>query len=660
MVLDPSVWGMQPFAPAPPSAPGTGADARPIPNNQSVTPAPSPVPPAAQQQQYTTQSAPAQAPAGDPYQSIIEAEKRIREESDRNFQIALKQLDQNRQKLATEKGTAEANAWYQQQTVQLSQQKLAEDKRQYDQNTQEARRQYDLTRQDAQHQFDVKQQELSRQFDMTTVEGRRQFDVAKAQAQAQFDASQAQGQKQFDLTFGQRDQQFQQDLKFRQDTLGEQMRQFDITTAEGRKEFADRLGFDTKKLEEDARQFDLTTATGQQQFAAKLAEDQRQYNLDFGEQQRQYNQDFGEKKREFDTTATGYTTTGQATLDREKFQNDALFQWTSKAIDLASTPADWIKYKQMTGGVAANAANMPGLDWTQGGQQGNTAFAGQATPNSLGNVLGQMGVTSPAMATAAPGVGGAAPAGYQYNQGKLIPIGVSFNGGQPEILGYDHGQPVFKMAPGYTQPGIDPATYAQHMALTGGQALTPEQIAAAAAAGNTPTGGGPPARVTGVSTPTDDHAVNHGVTAPVAATAAPAPAAVPAGMTYDKGKLVPISQVYGAGATGQPAASAAAPTTTAAPAGAAPQPMNWALAAASMVPPSASLNLSSPERQVYDTANQFASNPQQAAPGWYESLDPMTKELMRGAAQAQGHDWTTTMSRYNRSRWGGGGSAQAA
>ncbi len=79
-----------------------------------------------------------------------------------------------------------------------------------------------------------------------------------------------------------------------------------------------------------------------------------------------------------------------------------------------------------------------------------------------------------------------------------------------------------------------------------------------------------------------------------------------------------------------------------------------------MIPQASQLNLNSGERQVYDAANQFAKNPQQAAAGWFEEQDPMTRELMRGAAQAQGHSWETVMARYNKSRWGGGGSARAA
>lgn len=66
------------------------------------------------------------------------------------------------------------------------------------------------------------------------------------------------------------------------------------------------------------------------------------------------------------------------------------------------------------------------------------------------------------------------------------------------------------------------------------------------------------------------------------------------------------------------------------------------------------------EQQIYQTANEFASNPQGAAPGWWEEQDSDTKDLLKGAAEAQGHSWATVMSRYGRSRWGGGGSAAAA
>jgi hypothetical protein len=74
----------------------------------------------------------------------------------------------------------------------------------------------------------------------------------------------------------------------------------------------------------------------------------------------------------------------------------------------------------------------------------------------------------------------------------------------------------------------------------------------------------------------------------------------------------------------------------------------------------APLNLTPGEQQIYQTANEFSRQPNQAAPGWLESLDPLTVSLLEGAAQSQGHDWSTVMSRYRRSRWGGGGSASAA
>lgn len=66
------------------------------------------------------------------------------------------------------------------------------------------------------------------------------------------------------------------------------------------------------------------------------------------------------------------------------------------------------------------------------------------------------------------------------------------------------------------------------------------------------------------------------------------------------------------------------------------------------------------QQSIYQTANEFAKNPAGAAPGWWENLDTDMKDLLRGAAEAQGHSWASVTSRYNRSRWGGGGSASAA
>lgn len=534
----------------------------------------------------TTQTAPggqtAMAPNGIPMtqqqyddwmQAAIEGAERLREESDRNFEIQLGQLNNQRQQIAISRSQQEANEWYNRQLVELSRAKLEEDRRQYDRTTGEAIR-----------QFEIKQAELTRQFDLSTEEGRRQFNAAQAQQNAQFEA-----------TFGQRVKEFEQEYGFKREELAELTRRFDVTTEEGKR-----------------------------QFDANLSQ----------------------RRAEFNTTSTGYTSTGQATLEREQFQNDALFKWTQQAIQLASQPQDWVKYKQFTSGVTDNAGAIPGLDWTQGGQQGNTAFAGEATPNSLGNVLGDMGVQQPGGAptvtapgavtpppqggfstqpinqppsdprvpggsavppsilhgqTVVPGApaqqneagpasgyaaalqaaqaqtamtpgGGAAPAGWQFHGGQLIPQGVSFNAGQPEIVGYHGGQPVYKMLPGFTQPGVEADNYAAQ------------------------------------------------------------PGMQPAGQTP------------------APAAPSQQPVT------------NWAQQAANMVPTNDQLlaKMTPQERQIWDTAQGFAKNPQQSAAGWYEQQDPMTKELYRGAAQAGGHDWGTVMSRYNRSRWGGSGSSMAA
>lgn len=71
--------------------------------------------------------------------------------------------------------------------------------------------------------------------------------------------------------------------------------------------------------------------------------------------------------------------------------------------------------------------------------------------------------------------------------------------------------------------------------------------------------------------------------------------------------------------------------------------------------------LNAQQQQLYATANELASNPQGAAYGWLEGQDPTMVDLLRGAAEAQGHDWPTVLARYGRSRWGAGsGSARAA
>lgn len=528
-------------------------------------------------------------------QAVIDGEERYREESDRNFGLELDRLNIERDKIAISRSQQEANEWYNREVAALARTKFEEDKRQFDISTAEAVR-----------QFDLKFQETARQFDLTTEEGRRQFN-------AQFGET----QRQFDATFGQRVKELEMEYGFKREELVERVRQFDISTEEGR---------------------------------------------------RQFNENLAQRKAEFQTSASGYLPNGAPTLEREQFGNDALFKWTQEAIRLASQPQDWVKYKQFTSGVADAAGTIPGLDWQQGGQVGNTTFAGEAQPNSLGNVLGNMGVqpsggqqasppvTAPGTVTQPPPQGGFStqpinqqpaargrpanattdpvpaqsgqpvsaveggvspaiqhgqgvvpgapaqqndggstpPPGYTFHGGQLVPIaqagapptgaatgsvppqgmqfhggqaipqGVSFANGQPEILGYHQGQPIYKMLPGYTQPGV-----------------SPEQVAA------------------------------------------------------------------------QPGVQA----------GAAPaQPMNWAYQAAGMVPTGQALrdSLTPGERQIFDTADSFSRNPQSAGFGWFESQDPLTKNLLRGAAQAQGHDWETTMSRFNRSRWGGGGSSRAA
>ena len=73
----------------------------------------------------------------------------------------------------------------------------------------------------------------------------------------------------------------------------------------------------------------------------------------------------------------------------------------------------------------------------------------------------------------------------------------------------------------------------------------------------------------------------------------------------------------------------------------------------------APLNLRPDQQQIYQTAREFGMNPQGAAPGWYESLDPSLRDEIQGALEDSGLSWADTLTRYNRSRWGGG-SANAA
>ena len=188
-----------------------------------------------------------------------------------------------------------------------------------------------------------------------------------------------------------------------------------------------------------------------------------------------------EEQRQFNVTSSGYLDNGAPTMAREQFQDNSLQAWTKQAIDLGSRPQDWVKYKRLTTGINSNIGNIPGLAWTQGGQVGNTTMTGQAQSNSLGNVLGAMGIA---------GQGG-----------------------------------------------------------------------------------------------------------------------------------------------------------------------NWAAQAAGQ---SAQLALSPDEQAVYGTANEFSANPQGAGVNWWENLDPSTQQMIQGAAEAQGHDFASVMSRYKRSRWGGGGGSSMA
>jgi hypothetical protein len=175
-------------------------------------------------------------------------------------------------------------------------------------------------------------------------------------------------------------------------------------------------------------------------------------------------------------------------FERQQFQDTSLQGWTDKALQLSRTPKDYFTLMRMQQGVGDNIGSIPGLAWASGGQQGNTTFAGQPEANSLGNVLGNMGV--------------------------------------------------------------------------------------------------------------------------------------------------------GTGQSG-----------------------DWASAGARQAHEMINarrLNLTPQQQELYGTAKDFIMNPQMAAGGWLEGLDPLTRDLIQSAAEDQGLDWNSGMSRYKRSRWGGGGSAQAA
>ena len=70
-------------------------------------------------------------------------------------------------------------------------------------------------------------------------------------------------------------------------------------------------------------------------------------------------------------------------------------------------------------------------------------------------------------------------------------------------------------------------------------------------------------------------------------------------------------------------------------------------------------NLRPDQRQLYQTAREFAMNPQGAAPGWFEGLDQLTRDLLQGAAEDQGLDWASALARHRKSRWGSGSSLAA-
>lgn len=150
-----------------------------------------------------------------------------------------------------------------------------------------------------------------------------------------------------------------------------------------------------QKKERD-RQYGLAVKRLQQE-AAQIAiqKGQAEANAWYNRQMVKLSQQrLAEDARQFNVTSSGYLDNGNPTLEREKFQDNSLYNWTKEAIDLASQPEDWVKYRRYTSGVAANAGAIPGLAWTQGGQQGNQTFQGQQKSNSLSNVLTAMGIAT--------------------------------------------------------------------------------------------------------------------------------------------------------------------------------------------------------------------------------------------------------------------------
>lgn len=145
------------------------------------------------------------------------------------------------------------------------------------------------------------------------------------------------------------------------------------------------------------------------------------------EQTKLAREQLGLNRQQFETQATGYYN-GAPTMAREQFQDDSLFKWTGKAIDLGSTPADWVKLLRLQSGVSNNLSSIPGLNWASGGQQGNQSMQGTPQTSSLSQVMGGLGVGGGNWAaSAAQSVAGAdATPGMTPDQQSIYQAGREF------------------------------------------------------------------------------------------------------------------------------------------------------------------------------------------------------------------------------------------
>jgi hypothetical protein len=559
------------------------------------------------------------ASAPDPYQSIIEAQKYLRDQSDKQYKIQLAALKQQSAQIAVQQGQAEANAWYQRQEVELAKAKMQQDQGQFDQTQAELKRQFDQTA-----------AEKSKEFDLTSAEGQRQYNLSLQENQRQFNSAQAQHASEF------------------ASTQAEQQREFNTTSS----------GYDANGDSTLARQQFESQATGT------------------------YNGQPTEAAREFNATSSGYDQYGNPTLDREKFGNQALFDWTKQAVDLASTPLDWVKEKRLTSGVAANAGQIPGLDMYSGAQVGNTTQTDPSQANSLQHVLGTMGmVNEPQMND--PNYRAGVFEFLQDNPGHTVADAISWMNSKPTgdsnrqgaiAQGIAHGlQNGFngRSAPAAPAAAADPMQDPNFRA--GVYEFVRDNPGYSVADGVAWMNSKPPddSNRQGAIAQGLAHGLQQAPSPGGAAPAAPTGQAaygqgVAAGMPAHAADnaITNGQQVYAGGSSSFNEGAPAGPTpASASPTGGGASnvyPMNWALQAAGMINGGQPANMSADEQQIYDTANQFATNPQGSQPGWWESQDPSTKQLIQGAAEAQGHDWSTVMARYNRAQWGGGGSAMAA